>query len=233
MENTHVSETTTVPSENWDSVWKRGRFMDKILELGVSVYNSLWCSLIKKYITTSTVMVELGCGGAVLSLSLAKDLKEYVGIDYSEEAIRLARGNATKRGVSNFSFIQHDVLKLEQKLHNSFDLVWSQGLVEHFPSYEQIIRVHYELVKPGGTVLISVPYHYSYHLLWYLWTRPSFLQRFYPWNDTDVKFPTREDMLSAGTSVSSGHAHVYFLPPALLGLFLGIIILRLEKPVEG
>ena len=56
---------------------------------------------------------------------------------------------------------------------DTFDLVWSQGLVEHFTNTELIIREHFKATKPGGTVLISVPYTYSYLNIWYWLTRPK------------------------------------------------------------
>jgi SAM-dependent methyltransferase len=50
-----------------------------------------------------------------------------------------------------------------------FDLVCSFGFIEHFPNYQEAIRRHVDLVKPGGMLIISCPnfrwFQKAYHRL--------------------------------------------------------------------
>ncbi len=39
----------------------------------------------------------------------------------------------------------------------SFDVVYSAGVIEHFEDPSRIVRIHAELLKPGGLALITVP----------------------------------------------------------------------------
>jgi 2-polyprenyl-3-methyl-5-hydroxy-6-metoxy-1,4-benzoquinol methylase len=38
-----------------------------------------------------------------------------------------------------------------------YDMVFSNGFVEHFENYREVIRKHIALVKPGGTIVLSAP----------------------------------------------------------------------------
>ena len=123
-------------------------------------------------------------------------------------------------GVKNARFEGGDCLDLAYE--NAFDVVWSQGLMEHFDDPEAVAREHYKAVKKGGIALLSVPYRYSYHALWYLATRPRFLRPLWPW--TDQRFYTAQDLLRIGRTITP-RARVHFLQPFPLGL----AILELPK----
>jgi len=104
---------------------------------------------------------------------------------------------------------------------NQFDVVLSQGLIEHFKRPKKIILEHIRTCKPG-VVLISVPFRYSYHFLWWWITRNRYLKRFWPWMDQEFYTEEKFEGLMAG--VAEGY-RVYLLQPA----FLGILILEIRK----
>jgi 2-polyprenyl-3-methyl-5-hydroxy-6-metoxy-1,4-benzoquinol methylase len=60
---------------------------------------------------------------------------------------------------SNARFILGDVLSFaaEERNRENFDLVYSVGLIEHFPDKSEILDAHVALVKPGGLLLLHVP----------------------------------------------------------------------------
>lgn len=43
------------------------------------------------------------------------------------------------------------------KSSNQYDVVCSFGFIEHFENWEEIIEIHHKLLKPGGTLIITVP----------------------------------------------------------------------------
>jgi SAM-dependent methyltransferase len=57
------------------------------------------------------------------------------------------------------AFILGDVISLAREGHhaNRFDLVYSVGLIEHFPDKSDILDAHIRLTKPGGIVLVYAP----------------------------------------------------------------------------
>lgn len=219
----------------WDKIWSQKGLLNSAVNLGRNFYNSFFLKLLLKHARPGTEMVELGCGTATLSTRLAPKIKSYTGIDYSKEAVALAKmslslasQNASNSHFDNIKILQYDALNLPPELIGKFDLVWSQGLAEHFASLESIVKAHWFLAKQGGTILISVPYKHSYHFLWYWLTRPSFLKKLWPWEDVDTKFLTRKELLSVGRSFSPS-AQTVFLPPSIIGFPLGLIILKIKK----
>ena len=49
----------------------------------------------------------------------------------------------------------------------SFDLVYSLGVIEHFKNPENVISKHLDMVKSNGLVVITVPNFYKFSLLRY------------------------------------------------------------------
>ena len=160
MNTIHYKNQEKGQKEEWDTVWTRKGFGTMIISAGREVYNFFFRRFLLRYITAHTEMAEFGSGTATLSLSLAHRMKQYTGFDYSGGAILLAQSNAEKYKAKNTSFLKHNVLEDNPHFVEKFDIVWSQGLIEHFDAYEPIVRAHWEMAKLGGVVLISVPYKY-------------------------------------------------------------------------
>ena len=216
MEQNHL----TNQKKEWQDIWKRQGVFSTIIDAGRTIYNWFFRIYLRKYIHKDTRILELGCGTSSLTLSLAPELKEIVGIDNAESALERSQKDATKLGVTNCVFEYGDCLAVSHT--DTFDIVWSQGLMEHFEDPVSVAVQHYKAVKPGGIALISVPYKYSYHTLWYKMTRPKFLRSLWPW--TEQIFYDKAELLQIGRKITP-KARTHFLQP----FFLGIIILELPK----
>lgn len=206
--------------KEWEDVWSREGLLPQIVSGGRGVYNYFFRHFFRRYTRSDARLLELGCGTSTLILSLAPGFAEVVGLDISEEALKISRKNADKLGVKNATFLRGDCLDLQYE--NEFDIVWSQGLMEHFEHPELVAREHYKAAKKGGVALISVPYKYSYHTLWYKMTRPKILRSLWPW--TDQIFLDKKELLRIG-QMHTPRAQVHILQP----FFLGIAILELPR----
>lgn len=204
----------------WSEVWSRGGASAAFIGAGRRFYNKFFARLLDPYLGSDKTILELGCGTATLLLLISPCVKKVVGLDITDEALAISRNNFRLAGALNAEFIQGDCRDVP--FTDSFDVVWSQGLLEHFDDTEVIVRQHFKALRPGGAALISVPYRYSYHYLWYLCTRPKFLRRFWPW--TEQNFLTRRTLLAIGKKVTD-NARVFLLRPFILG----IVILELKK----
>jgi len=79
-------------------------------------------------------------------------------LDYSEQSLRLVRaGSAT----NNITCILADALDSPLP-DNSFDIVFHQGLLEHFASPFPLLRENHRILKKGGLVVVDVPQ--TFHL---------------------------------------------------------------------
>ena len=99
-------------------------------------------------------IVDVGCGGGILSEGLAKNGTDILGIDLSEELIDIAELHGLESGVNaHYRKISAEALADEQP--ESFDHVTCMEMLEHVPDPASIVRACAKLVKPGGTVFFS------------------------------------------------------------------------------
>jgi len=215
-----MAKKLTYQKDEWQAVWKRPGLLTKIVGLGRDTYNYFFRKYLRKYISKETRFLEFGCGTATLALSLASEMKELVGVDIAPAAVEMSNKHALEMGAKNHRFELGDCL--DTPYENMFDIVWSQGLMEHFEYPEKVASEHFKATKPGGITLISIPYKYSYHALWYVLTRPKILRRFWPW--TDIILIDKKRLLKIGRELTP-KARVHTLKP----FPLGIIILELPK----
>ena len=223
----HIDDNTP---NGWNAVWKRKDLFISIIDTGREFYNLFFKRLMASRLKNNDEMIELGCGSAsTLSLSIAKKLKKYVGIDTSQEALLIARKITHSKKIMNAEFIEADIFNLPKNLHNRFDLVWSQGLMEHFPDYLPVVEAHYQVIKPGGTMLLGVPWKYSYINIWSWATKNKWLARFWPY--AEQKFLTHKELRELGEKIGAPY-RAYIIPPFYIGFILGVLFLEIKKPHE-
>jgi len=86
---------------------------------------------------------------------LAKEFGYQVsGIDYSDK-MPYVQENLAANGISDAELFHCDLFQFIPP--RQYDLVFSQGFVEHFDDYELVVRKHEALAAPGGLVVIIVP----------------------------------------------------------------------------
>jgi SAM-dependent methyltransferase len=217
-------QKSTEQAVEWQEIWDRHNAVDTVIDWGRTAYNFFFRSILRRYLTRHSAMIELGCGRASLSLSLAPEIGSLVGADISDSAVDQANRYAQHKGLRNAAFKVSNCTDLGPEFYERFDFSWSQGLIEHFDDSTAITKEHYKALRPGGVALISVPYRWSYHNVWYTITRPQLLRRFWPW--TEQKFFDEKTLLALGKSITP-HSRVFLLQP----LPLGIVFLEMKKPI--
>ena len=101
-------------------------------------------------------VLETGCGIGTDAADFAKHGADYVGFDYSEESVKLTRQRFEVEGLSGHIF-QGDATDPETYADlGEFDLVYSCGVLHHFPNIERAIDNIYRVLKPGGELRLLV-----------------------------------------------------------------------------
>lgn len=104
---------------------------------------------------SSKVVLDVGCGGGILSDSIARKGANVTGIDLSTKALRVARLHALEAQTSNLQFREVSVEALAAEQPASFDVVTCMEMLEHVPDPASVVKACAQLVKPGGWVFFS------------------------------------------------------------------------------
>ena len=99
-------------------------------------------------------VLDVGCGGGILSEGMAGRDAHVTGIDLAEKSLKVARLHLLESGAQvDYQNIPVESLAAEHPA--SFDVVTCMEMLEHVPDPQSIVRACAELVKPGGWVFFS------------------------------------------------------------------------------
>ncbi|MEJ2393528.1 MAG: bifunctional 2-polyprenyl-6-hydroxyphenol methylase/3-demethylubiquinol 3-O-methyltransferase UbiG [Candidatus Thiodiazotropha sp.] len=99
-------------------------------------------------------VLDVGCGGGILSESMAAKGADVTGIDMGEAPLQVARLHLLESGLDvHYDRIPVERLAAEQP--ESFDVVTCMEMLEHVPDPASVIEACSRLVKPGGHVIFS------------------------------------------------------------------------------
>ncbi|MCX2801840.1 bifunctional 2-polyprenyl-6-hydroxyphenol methylase/3-demethylubiquinol 3-O-methyltransferase UbiG [Microbulbifer thermotolerans] len=99
-------------------------------------------------------LLDVGCGGGILTEAMAQRGAEVTGIDMGEEPLKVAKLHAAESGVQ-VNYQRLTVEELAAKQPGSFDIVTCLEMLEHVPDPASVIRACAQLVRPGGHLFFS------------------------------------------------------------------------------
>lgn len=100
-------------------------------------------------------VLDVGCGGGILSEAMAQRGAQVLGIDLAERSLKVAQLHALESGQTRVEYreIAAEALAAEQPAR--YDVVTCMEMVEHVPDPASIVQACSQLVKPGGWVFLS------------------------------------------------------------------------------
>jgi len=141
-----VAKFEALATSWWDSEGE-SKPLHEINPLRLSFIESK-CKLNDKHI------IDVGCGGGILSEALAKSGGQVTGIDMGKMPLNIAKLHALEAELT----IDYQQITAEQKAeqdHEHFDIVTCMEMLEHVPDPISVIKACAQLVKPGGDVFFS------------------------------------------------------------------------------
>jgi 2-polyprenyl-6-hydroxyphenyl methylase/3-demethylubiquinone-9 3-methyltransferase len=99
-------------------------------------------------------VVDVGCGGGILTEAMAGRGAVALGVDLGDKALGVARLHKLESGATvDYRRVSAEALAVEAP--GAFDVVTCMELLEHVPAPAQVIAACAKLAKPGGLVVVS------------------------------------------------------------------------------
>ncbi len=103
---------------------------------------------------TEKTVLDVGCGGGILSESMAAMGAKVTGIDLGEKALKVAQLHSLESGII-VDYQRVAVEKFAEDNPEKFDVVTCLEMLEHVPDPSSVIKACAMLVKPSGHVFFS------------------------------------------------------------------------------
>ena len=156
-DETEIAQFSSIASEWWDPT---GKFkpLHKLFPVRLSYIKEQSCKHFDKDKDSTTAfqdlkIVDVGCGGGLMTEPMNRLGANVVGIDPSEANIAVARDHAEKMNLS----IDYRAETADKLVENKelFDIVLNLEVVEHVANVPTFMSQCTNLVKPGGLMFIS------------------------------------------------------------------------------
>lgn len=149
-----------LPSENnWNSFWNNNK--DSAFTK-ISWSKKRIIDVLDKYLNPDIEVLDAGCGSGYFSVYFLSKKCKVTALDYSKEALDIAKKLTENRA----KYVQGDLLDENfcKKFAGKFDLIFSDGLFEHFKKSDQIkILKNMKLMKSEkGVITTFVPNKFSF-----------------------------------------------------------------------
>ena len=100
-------------------------------------------------------VADIGCGGGILSDSMARKGAQVLGVDLASKALRVARLHALDAQTPSVEYREISAEALALELPGHFDAVTCMEMLEHVPDPASVVKACADLAKPGGWVFFS------------------------------------------------------------------------------
>ena len=100
-------------------------------------------------------VLDVGCGGGILSDAMARAGAQVLGIDLADKALKVAQLHALETQTPGVQYRSISAEDLAAEQAAQFDVVTCMEMLEHVPDPASVVSACATLVKPGGWVFFS------------------------------------------------------------------------------
>lgn len=145
-------------AEFWDAYWANLKLPSAHTRRPGQLYINEILDIFARFVPRDRSLRMLEIGGAPGTyLAYLHELTsgEIHCLDYSEVGCQKARENFKLLGID--AHVHHADLFSDSLDLPPYDVVYSLGLIEHFPDRSDVVAHHLKLLKPGGILILGVP----------------------------------------------------------------------------
>jgi SAM-dependent methyltransferase len=138
----------------YERYWSKGKDTFSGDRQGYAANFRTWMAANLEGLDPRTPILEVGCGDGTFTTELSKYSHDVNAIDISE-------GQITENALRfpNITFRQHDVGETFPFEDGAFGVVWCSEVLEHLFDPAFAMREIHRILRPGGRLLVTVPYH--------------------------------------------------------------------------
>ena len=142
--------------DHWESYWKGHADLDRTYSTG----GRLAREILADGPVNGRRVLEVGAGSGRDTVALAREGAIAYVLDYSPMSLELVRRQARAEGIA-IHLVRADALAMPFR-DDSLDVVFHQGLLEHFRDPMPLLRENVRVTRRGGRVIVDVPQ--TFHL---------------------------------------------------------------------
>jgi len=145
--------------DHWEKFWQEKTHIDEVYSNDDRIYLNL------KKVTglKGKKILEVGAGSGRDSFQLARDDATVFVLDYSPGALKIVKNLKDQLGTTVY-LIQGDAFQVPVP-DETFDVVFHQGLLEHFKDPLLLLKENHRILKRGGFLLVDVPQRYHVYTI--------------------------------------------------------------------
>ncbi len=149
----------TSTRNHWEKFWRERKNIDEVYSNEERIYQNL--KKITKF--ENKKILEVGAGSGRDSLKLFFDNAKVFVLDYAPQSLEIIQ-DLNKKQNASLQCIQADAFQMPFP-DDSFDIVFHQGLLEHFRDPLPLLQENIRILKPGGLLLVDVPQRYHFYTI--------------------------------------------------------------------
>lgn len=150
--------STTVPpppiKSYYENYWTTGKQVYSGSNQGYAANFRRWMAEELRDLPAGAPILEVGCGDGAFTTELARYSPFVTALDLSASQIE-----ENRRRFPGISFAQHDVAEPLPFPDAAFDVAWCSEVLEHLFDPAFALREMHRVLRPGGRLLVTVPYH--------------------------------------------------------------------------
>lgn len=108
----------------------------------------------ENYLNKQDHVLDLGCNSGQLSLKIAKQVKQIIGLDIDENLIKIANSEAIEKKIQNTRFLVFDANYKLQFENNSFDKIVCSDVLEHLEARDVALSEIKRVLRPKGLLFL-------------------------------------------------------------------------------
>jgi len=157
--------TKLTTRDYWEGYYKKAITQSSQIKSIVSVYDVYWDNLIRNNDSNppKTIIEIGGYPGRYLAYLADKYNLKPTSLDFNTDRTKIEE-SMKAFDIQEYEIIVSDFFKHEAI--EKYDIVISNGFIEHFENFQEVLNLHLKYLKKGGTLLVMIP-NMKYYIKFY------------------------------------------------------------------